>query len=84
MGMALLFAHALQAQISENVEGAVPPKPPRPPRAIRGAVGNSGNKVWKEFKVPVLGEKLLLKFDNVAVEGYNGKEVLITANVEEQ
>jgi hypothetical protein len=84
MGMALLFAHALQAQISEHVEEAVPPKPPRPPRAIRGAVENSGKKVWKEFKVPVLGEKLLLKFDNVAIEGYNGKEVLITANVEEQ
>lgn len=84
MGMALIFAHTLQAQISEHVEGAVPPKPPRPPRAIRGAVENSGKKVWKEFKVPALGEKLLLKFDNVAIEGYNGKEVLITANVEEQ
>ena len=84
MGMVLLFANALQAQITENAEGVIPPKAPKPPREMRGPVGNSGKKVWKEFKVPALGEKLLLKFDNVAIEGYNGKEVLITANVEEQ
>lgn len=84
MGMVLLFANALQAQIRENAEGAIPPKAPKPPREMRGPVGNSGKKVWKEFKVPVLGEKLILKFDNVAIEGYNGKDVLITANVEEQ
>lgn len=84
MGMVLLFANALQAQIRENAEGAIPPKAPKPPRVVRGSVGDSGKKVWKEFKVPALGEKLLLKFDNVSIEGYNGKEVLITANVEEQ
>jgi len=84
MGMALLFANALQAQITENVERAVPPKAPRPPKTMRMPYGDSEKRVWKEIKVPNVGEKLLLKFDNVSVEGYNGKDVVITAKVEEQ
>lgn len=84
MGMALLFANALQAQITENAERAVPPKAPRPPKTMRMPYGDSGKRVWKEIKVPNVGEKLLLKFDNVSIEGYNGKDVVITAKVEEQ
>ncbi|MFU1857134.1 DUF4097 family beta strand repeat-containing protein [Sphingobacterium sp. NGMCC 1.201703] len=84
MGTALIFASAVQAQITENAEGVVPPKAPKPPRAMRGAGGNSENRVWKEIKIPNLGEKLLLKFDNVSIEGYNGKEVVISAKVEEK
>jgi len=84
MGMALLFANALQAQITENAERAVPPKAPRPPKTMRMPHGDSEKRVWKEIKVPNVGEKLLLKFDNVSIEGYNGKDVVITAKVEEQ
>lgn len=84
MGMALLFANALQAQITENAENAVPPKAPRPPKTMRMPYGDSEKRVWKEIKVPNVGEKLLLKFDNVSIEGYNGKDVVITAKVEEQ
>ncbi len=84
MGMALLFANALQAQITENAERAVPPKAPRPPKTMRMPYGDSGKRVWKEIKVPNVGEKLLLKFDNVSIEGYSGKDVVITAKVEEQ
>ncbi|MEZ0454319.1 DUF4097 family beta strand repeat-containing protein [Sphingobacterium thalpophilum] len=84
MGMALLFANALQAQVSEQMEGAVPPKPPKAPRGISGSFDRDAKKVWKEIKVPGLGNKLLLKFDNIAIEGYNGKDVLITAKVEER
>jgi len=84
MGMGLLFANALQAQITENAERAVPPKAPRPPKTMRMPHGDSEKRVWKEIKVPNVGEKLLLKFDNVSIEGYNGKDVVITAKVEEQ
>ncbi|RKE52909.1 putative adhesin [Sphingobacterium detergens] len=84
MGMALLFANALQAQITENAERAVPPKAPRPPKTMRMPYGDSGKRVWKEIKVPNVGEKLLLKFDNVSIEGYSGKDVVITAKVEQQ
>jgi len=84
MGMGLLFANALQAQITENAERAVPPKAPRPPKTMRMRHGDSEKRVWKEIKVPNVGEKLLLKFDNVSIEGYNGKDVVITAKVEEQ
>jgi len=84
MGMVLLFANALQAQIKENAERAVPPKAPKPPKTMRMPYGDSEKRVWKEIKVPNVGEKLLLKFDNVSIEGYNGKDVVITAKVEEQ
>lgn len=84
IGMALIVANALQAQVTEQAERAVPPRAPKPPRTMREPVGNSEKRVWKEIKVPNVGEKLLLKFDNVSVEGYSGKDVLITANVEEQ
>ncbi|MNX91628.1 hypothetical protein D3C86_1237190 [compost metagenome] len=84
MGMVLLFANALQAQIKENAERAVPPKAPKPPKTMRMPYGDSEKRLWKEIKVPNVGEKLLLKFDNVSIEGYNGKDVVITAKVEEQ
>jgi len=84
MAMVLLFANALQAQIKENAERAVPPKAPKPPKTMRMPYGDSEKRVWKEIKVPNVGEKLLLKFDNVSIEGYNGKDVVITAKVEEQ
>lgn len=101
IGVALIFASALQAQVNENVEGVAAPKPPNPPkkaRAVSGVVVSSnhnftyssagfgrsnGPKSWKEIKVPNLGNKLLLKLDNVYIEGYKGKDVLITAKVEE-
>jgi len=101
IGVALIFASALQAQVNETVESVAAPKPPNPPkkaRAVSGVVvSNSNNftyssagfgrekgpKNWKEIKVPNLGNKLLLKLDNVYIEGYKGKDVLITAKVEE-
>ncbi len=101
IGMALIFASALQAQVNESVEGVAAPKPPNPPkkaRAVSGVAvsnstnftfnssgfgGSNGPKSWKEIKVPNLGSKLLLKLDNVYIEGYKGKDVLITAKVED-
>lgn len=101
IGVALIFASALQAQINETVEGVAAPKPPNPPkkaRAVSGVAvsnstnftfnssgfgGSNGPKSWKEIKVPNLGSKLLLKLDNVYIEGYKGKDVLITAKVED-
>ncbi len=101
IGVALIFASALQAQVNENVEGVAAPKPPNPPKKARAVSGvvvsnnhnftyssagfgrSNGPKSWKEIKVPNLGNKLLLKLDNVYIEGYKGKDVLITAKVEE-
>lgn len=101
IGVALIFASALQAQVNETVEGVAAPKPPNPPkkaRAVSGVAvsnstnftfnssgfgGSNGPKSWKEIKVPNLGSKLLLKLDNVYIEGYKGKDVLITAKVED-
>ncbi|WP_312362817.1 DUF4097 family beta strand repeat-containing protein [Sphingobacterium sp.] len=99
ISLTLIFAGALQAQVNESVEGAaVPPHPPKKARVISGvAVSNSNNftfnsaslgrssrqRNWKEIKVPNLGSKLLLKLDNVYIEGYKGKDVLITAKVED-
>ncbi|WP_367330416.1 DUF4097 family beta strand repeat-containing protein [Sphingobacterium multivorum] len=101
IGVALIFASALQAQVNETVEGVAAPKPPNPPKKARAVSGvvvsnnhnftyssagfgrSNGPKSWKEIKVPNLGNKLLLKLDNVYIEGYKGKDVLITAKVEE-
>ncbi len=101
IGLVLIFASALQAQVNENVEGVAAPKPPSPPKKARATSGaivsnsnnftfnsagfgrRSGPKSWKEIKVANLGSKLLLKLDNVYIEGYRGKDVLITAKVEE-
>jgi len=101
IGVALIFANALQAQVNENVEGVAAPKPPSPPKKARatsgvvvnnsnnftysygGSVRKNGPKNWKEIKVANLGNKLLLKLDNVYIEGYKGNDVLITAKVEE-
>lgn len=95
IGFALIFANTLHAQVNENKAGTSAPKATRAPKAVSGlnvAVGfankntdpDRGPKNWKEVKVPNLGNKLLLKLDNVYIEGYKGKDVLITAKVEEQ
>ncbi len=88
IGVALIFASVLQAQVNETVESVAAPKPPNPPkkaRAVSGVVVSNtnnftyssagfgrkkGQKNWKEIKVPNLGNKLLLKLDNVYIEGY--------------
>lgn len=95
MALALIFANTLHAQVNENKAATATPSAPRAPKAVSGVVvhvgqanRNSGTgrvqKNWKEVKVPNLGNKLLLKLDNVYIEGYKGKDVLITAKIEEQ
>ncbi len=94
IGMALIFANALQAQVNENREGVPAPKAPHAPKApqvaaeaVASALGSfygNGPKSWKEIRVPNVGNKLLLKLDNVYIEGYKGKDVLITAKVEDK
>lgn len=91
IGVALIVANALQAQIKEHEGGIPEPKAPGSPakaKVLNGfnfpGIRKDGPKSWKEIKVPNLGKKLLLKLDNVYIEGYRGKEVLITAKVEDQ
>lgn len=46
IGVALIFASALQAQVNETVESVAAPKPPNPPkkaRAVSGVVVSNSN-----------------------------------------
>lgn len=56
---------------------------PRPPAVTIGA-NPEGKWKWKEFKVTNPGKKLLITFGDVYIEGYNGRDVIFLAKVEDK
>ncbi|UIR56535.1 DUF4097 domain-containing protein [Sphingobacterium sp. SRCM116780] len=86
IGIMVAISNLLQAQ--ENTESIVKKSVEMATRSISGLpIDDSveeGPKTWKEFKVSNPGNKLLIKFSQVYVEGYNGKEILFEAKVEDR